>query len=109
MILIAVSMISLTLLRLLIPKFLIVREAIYSATALYVADSAIELCIYTTRVNTSSMDPAPTKERLIQYYTISGVTVQTDPASCPYIPPGTSFSLRSVGSYKGISRSLEVF
>lgn len=44
-----VVMISLSLIRLLLPKFLIVRESVYSAMALYAADSAMEWCLFEQR------------------------------------------------------------
>lgn len=108
MILSAVMMISIALFRVLIPKFLIVREAVYSAVSIYAADSAVELCLFTTRVNTSAWTVKPTQSRLVAYYSIPDVTIQTNPLNCSYQASGSA-SIRAVGSYKGISRSLEIF
>lgn len=46
LILISIMMISFAIMRLVLPKFKIAREAVYSAVAVYSADSASEWCLY---------------------------------------------------------------
>jgi len=48
---IATTSISIALMRILIPKFRVVREAVNSTVALYAADSSLEWCAYTNNVD----------------------------------------------------------
>jgi hypothetical protein len=108
MILITVVTISLALLKIVLPKFHIVRESIYSTIAFFAADSSVELCLFTGRIDTSGLATPPTQTLLLQNFTITGVNIVTTPASCPFNLAGTA-QIRSVGTYRGISRSLEIF
>ena len=100
-----VMMISISLMRILLPKVKVTSEAINSVIAIYAADSGMELCIISSRINSL---PIPSLAQLNNSYMIPGVTIQSYPNPCPYSPIG-SVSARTVGTYRGISRSLEVF
>ncbi|OGN01393.1 MAG: hypothetical protein A3B91_03615 [Candidatus Yanofskybacteria bacterium RIFCSPHIGHO2_02_FULL_41_29] len=107
LIMLSVMVISIALMRLLIPKFKIIRESIYSVVAVYAADSGMEWCIFANRNDLSAMSIAPGQPVNLQ--TIPGVTIQIygpSGATCLY---SESSDYRTVGSYNGISRSLEVF
>lgn len=107
MILSAVIMISLTLLKLLVPKFLIVRESVYSTVSFYAADSGMEWCLFSNR-NDPLLVTIPPKLTGLQ--ALSGATISyysnNAPTNCTYNAP---INYRTVGTYNGISRSLEIF
>jgi|SRR3989338_5525320 len=107
LIMITVMVISITLMRLLIPKLRIVRESIYSVVAVYAADSGMEWCIFANRKDINAMATPP--PQILSLQTIPGVTVQIygpSGATCSY---NESVDYRTVGTYNSISRSLEVF
>ena len=105
MIMATVMIISISLMRILLPKLKITNEAINSVIAFYASDSGMELCIISARNN---ILPIPNLSQLNSSFTISGVSIQIYPNPCPYSASG-AVSARTVGTYKGISRSLEVF
>lgn len=92
--------ITLTLTRIFIPRIKAVAEAIDSVGAVYTADSAMEWCLYNNRGN------SPT---LTQPVMANGATYQIynngTPSTCPN---GEALNYRTVGTYKGTSRSFEV-
>lgn len=106
LIMIAVMVISLSLMRILLPKLKVTGESISSVVALYGADSGLELCIFTNRVDTSAMTSPPTLSTLLTNFTIAGVNIQSYPNPCPF---NGAVGFRTVGTYRGISRSLEVY
>ena len=107
LVLLAVMIISLTLIRSFVPKLVISREAINSVVAIYAADSVIELCLISSRYNNPPLQ-IPSLSQLNDGFTISGVSMQSYPDPCPYSASG-DVSARAVGTYRGISRSLEIY
>ena len=59
LILIAVMTISFALMRLFLPKFKVVKEAVSSSVAFYAADSAMEWCLYSNRSGSVPIPPPP--------------------------------------------------
>lgn len=107
LILIAVIVIAIALIRLLLPKFASVRESIYSTVAIYAADSGLEWCLYSNRVDPTVRTIPP---QITTLSTVQAVTIQyyngAVSTTCPY---NTAVSFRIVGSFRNISRSLEIF
>lgn len=106
LILVSIMVISLALLRLIIPKVKIVREVGNSVVAVYAADTGMEWCLFSNRNNPSSI-AVPAKP--ISLVTVPGVTIQyyqnSNPTNCPF---DAVINFRTVGNYRGISRSFEV-
>lgn len=87
--------ITLTLLATYIPKVRAIRDAgAGSVGAIYAADSALEWCIYTNRGYSAL--PQPTMS--------NGSTYTISPADCTLRP----MDHQVVGTFRGVSRSLEV-
>lgn len=109
LILLSVVTISVALIRLIAPKFQITREVAHSMVALYAADSGMEWCLFSNRTDPAGPQPIPIK--LQQLNTISSVTIKyydfngAAVTQCTY---GATLGFRTVGIYKGISRSLGV-
>ena len=102
----AIVSMAITLVRTIIPKLYITREAIYSAVAIYAADSAMEWCIFSNRDDPASQPQVPPQPTL----SISGVSYQIyRDSSISSCTSGQSINYRTVGNYRGISRSLEVY
>lgn len=109
LILFVVLTISLALMRLLVPKFRTVKESVYSTVSLYAADSGMEWCIFSNRTDPAGPMTVPAQPASLN--TIQSVTIQyydsgNSPTVCPY---NSAIGFRTVGTYRGISRSLEVF
>ncbi len=92
--------ITLTLTRIFIPRIRSITEATDSLGAIYAADSAIEWCLYSNR----SKNPL-----LAQPVMANGATYQifsgNSPSSCP---GGGPINYRTVGTFRGVSRSFEI-
>lgn len=105
LIMVVVTTVSVALMRLLVPKFRIVKESVYSTNALYAADSGMEWCILSNRIDPSSAtipgQPTTVNSATILYYDLSN-----NLTTCDY---GGAVGFRIVGTYRGISRSLEAF
>jgi Tfp pilus assembly protein PilX len=110
LVLIAITTISLAILGLFIPKFKIASESISSVVAISVADSVMEWCLFSNRddpVNLPTVPPQPifsisTANLPITYQIYRGGAVST----C--LSGETPLDYRTVGNYRGISRSLEI-
>jgi len=96
----AILTITLTLTRIFIPRIRALGEATDSVTAIFAADSAMEWCLYNNREKTPSL-PQPTLSNGATYQIYS----DGSPSACP---GGESANYRTVGSYRGVSRSFEV-
>ena len=109
LVLIAITTISLALLRLFIPKFKIARESISSVVAISVADSVMEWCLFSNRDDPTGLPVVPpqpifsisTTNFPITYQIYRGGAVST-------CPSGETLDYRTVGNYRGISRSLTI-
>jgi hypothetical protein len=87
--------ITLSLAAIFVPKIRAISDAgAGSVGAIYAADSALEWCIYTNRAN-----PA-----LPQPIMANGATYSLSPNDCTIQP----LNHRAIGTYRGVSRSLEV-
>lgn len=110
LVLIAITTISLALLSLFIPKFKIAGESISSVVAISVADSVMEWCLFSNRDDPAGppvVPPQPTFSTStanfpITYQIYRGAAVSTCPSG------ETPLDYRTVGNYRGISRSLEI-
>jgi len=112
LVLIAITTISLALLRLFIPKFKIASESISSVVAISVADSVMEWCLFSNRDDPASspaVPPQPTfsisTANLPITYQIYRGGASGAVSTCP---SGEILDYRTVGNYRGISRSLEI-
>lgn len=109
LVLISITTISLALLRLFIPKFKVASESVSSVVAISVADSVMEWCLFSNRddpANPPVIPPQPgfsisTANFPITYQIYRGGVVST-------CPSGETLDYRTVGNYRGISRSLEI-
>ncbi|OGM97315.1 MAG: hypothetical protein A2817_03595 [Candidatus Yanofskybacteria bacterium RIFCSPHIGHO2_01_FULL_39_8b] len=107
LILLSIVTISVALIRIISPKFQILREASYSMIALYAADSGMEWCLFSNRTNPASSIPS----KLQQLNTIPGVVMgyyDFDGAGVSACPYNAELNFRTVGTYRGISRSLGI-
>lgn|SRR3989344_2274839 len=88
--------ITLSLAAIFVPKIRSISNAgAGSVGAIYAADSALEWCIYTNRGNPALAQPMMSNGAT---YTLSSNCAPTD----------QPFTARAVGTYRGVSRSLEV-
>ena len=90
--------ITLTLASIFIPKIRTISETANSIKALYAADSGLEWCVYKNRFP-SSVESQPTMANGSTFALYS----DGSPADCTIQP----LNYRSVGTYGGVSRSLE--
>jgi len=96
----AILAITLTLTRIFIPRIRSITEANDSIGAVYAADSAIEWCLYTNREKAPPLaQPVMSNGATYQIYR-NGV-----PSACP---GGEELNYRTVGNYRGVSRSFEI-
>lgn len=110
LVLISITTISLALLRLFIPKFKIASESVSSIVAISVADSVMEWCLFSNRDDPASPPVVPPQPTFsistanfpITYQIYRGAAVSTCPSG------ETPLDYRTVGNYRGISRSLEI-
>ena len=92
--------ITLALTRIFIPRIRSITEATDSIGAVYAADSALEWCLYTNREKVPPLSqPTMGNGATYEIYT-DGV-----PSVCP---GGEALNYRTVGTYRGVSRSFEV-
>lgn len=97
--------IGLTLSSLFIGKLKSAAAARDSVVALYVADSAAELCLYGAR---STIDQSPLSFSLDVTYQLINVSGGGDiTANCAALG-SASFQFRAIGKYRGTSRALEI-
>jgi hypothetical protein len=105
--------VSLGLIAIFIPKLRTIAESINSTTAIFAADSATELCIYEARkkvnydeasstMNDGTLDNGATFA--VKDLNPPGNFIQAD---CSALS-SASFSFRAVGTYRAISRALEI-
>mgnify|MGYP001613035434 CR=1 FL=1 len=74
-------------------KIKVSRDTRYSTTAIYAADSAIEYCLYVSR----HQDPLPTPAMT------NGALFTVTPPDCASLP------LKATGSFRGVTRTLEIY
>jgi len=105
LVIISIMITAITMVKLLVPKLRVASESVSSLVALYAADSAMEWCLLSNR-------DQPGPPNVPSQPTISinaGVTYQIYTGSSITIcPAGAALNYRTVGNYRGISRSLEV-
>lgn len=110
LVLIAVTTISLALLKLFVPKFKAASESISSVVAISVADSAIEWCLFSNRDDPLALPAVPPQPTFNIGTATFPITYQiyrgSDVSTCP--SGETPLDYRAVGNYRGISRSLEI-
>jgi hypothetical protein len=101
----AMLAIGLTLSGLFIGKLKSAAGARNSTTALYVADSVVEMCLYEAR---NTVDEPPMIFSNGATYEITGGPADTDITDdCSTLGSG-SFDFRATGSYRGVRRTLEI-
>ena len=87
-----------TLSAIFIPKLKIAGDVKRSVGALYAAESGIEWCLYVNRMGST---PQPVMENGATF--INGIT------NAPFVEANcSSFPIKSLGTYRGVTRSLEV-
>ena len=96
----AILAITLTLARVFIPRIRAITEAIDSVSAIYTADSALEWCLYNNRAKIPLLSQ-PTMSNGATYQIYNNGT----PSNCP---SGETLNYRTVGTFRGVSRSFEV-
>lgn len=103
-----ILIISFSVMTLLIPRLGIIRDSSSSVAAIYAADSALEWCIYESRyagnLNSPSMSAIWGSSR--PTYTITDLTAPVPGDICPL---DQTLSHRAVGTYRGVTRALELF
>lgn len=92
--------ITLTLTRIFVPRVKSITEATDSIGAIYTADSAMEWCLYNNREKDPIL-PQPVMGNSATYEIYSDGT----PSACP---GGETLNYRTVGTYRGVSRSFEI-
>lgn len=91
--------ITLTLVNIFIPRLRTYSESTSSTGALYAADSAMEWCLYTAREKPPLPQPVLSNGATYEIYQ------NGTPSDCP---GGETLDYRTVGTYRGVSRSYEV-
>lgn len=113
LILTVILTVSLGLIALFIPKIKTVAESVNSTVAIFAADSATELCIYEARKAVNYNEPASTMNDgtldngatfTVKDLNPPGSFIQADCSSIS----SSSYSFRAVGTYRSISRALEI-
>lgn len=92
--------ITLTLVNIFIPRLRAISESQNSATAIYAADTAMEWCLYIAREKPAV--PQPTMSTGATYVIYDSTGAET------LCPAGEELNYRSVGTFRGVSRSFEV-
>ncbi len=96
----AILTITLTLTRIFIPRLRSITEATDSIGAVYAADSAMEWCLYNNREKSPSLSqPILNNGATYQIYS------NGNPSTCP---GGETLNYRTVGTFRGVSRSFEI-
>ena len=93
--------ITLALGNIFLPRLRTSTEAINSVAAIYTADSALEWCLHEQRARTPSVS-VPTMSITATYVIYFGSGL----ASCT--PAETPLNHRAVGTYRGVTRSLDM-
>lgn len=100
LILSAILAMTLTLTKIFIPRIRTITEATNSIGALYAADSAMEWCLYNNREKSPLLvQPVMANGASYQIYRNNSLSV------CPV---GETLNYRTVGKFRGVSRSFEV-
>ena len=100
LILSSILAITLTLTRIFLPRVRSITEATDSIGAVYAADSAMEWCLYNNREKAPPLaQPVMSNGAAYQIYNNS------TPSACP---GGEALNYRTVGTWRGVSRSFEV-
>lgn len=94
--------ISFSILGIYLPKIKTIRESSNSMGAIFAADAIIEWCIYEARVVGNAAAPTLSNGST---YTLNGETPPFGTDHCPY---SAVINDRAVGTYQGVSRSIEV-
>jgi Tfp pilus assembly protein PilX len=103
--------IGLTLSGLFISKLRGAAAARDSMVALYAADSAVEICLYEARTGTTDPEPRLVFPSGVLIQITDITPTQTDITSdCSVLSaaPSASFGFRATGTYRGVSRTLEI-
>ena len=110
LVLIAITTISLALLRLFIPKFKVASESVSSVVAISVADSVMEWCLFSNRDDPAGPPVVPPQPTFSISTANFPITYQIYRGGAVSICPSgeTPLNYRTVGNYRGISRSLEI-
>lgn len=96
----SVLAITLTLTRIFVPKVKSITEATDSIGALYAADSAMEWCLYSNREKNPPLS---------QPVLGNNATYEIYNNNVPSVCPGAeTLNYRTVGTYRGVSRSFEI-
>ena len=96
----AILAITLTLTRIFLPRVRSITEATDSIGAVYAADSAMEWCLYNNR-GKAPLLPQPIMTNGATYQIYNGGV----PSACP---SGEVLNYRTVGTWRGVSRSFEI-
>jgi len=113
LILAVIMTITLTLIRILVPKIRAVNESVKSVVAIYAADSATEVCLFESRRRTTIPRTTPllTNGALFTITSISHVNgspvVVNITSNCMPLGPAT-FSFQAIGEYQGVTRALQI-
>lgn len=92
--------ITLALTRIFIPRIRSITEATDSVSAIFAADSAMEWCLYSNRGKAPPLSqPTMSNGATYQIYN------NNIPSSCP---SGEVLNYRTVSTFRGVSRSVEV-
>lgn len=100
--------IGLTLSGLFISKLRSASAARDSTIALYVADSATEVCLYEARQKTVEPDPRLTFQNSAGFQIVDTSPAQTDITVDCSVLGSSSFGFRATGTFRGVSRTLEI-
>ena len=106
LILSVLTSISLTISAILLPKLRIASDAPKSAAAISAADSGLEWCLYLLR-DKPTPEPLPAPSfggggSVVVYYPLDSTNIATCAST------ESPLSHRAVGSYSGVTRSLEI-
>jgi hypothetical protein len=113
LILSAMLAIAFTLSGIFLAKLKTISEATSSTTAIYAAESAVEVCLYEARKNVSyGRTTLPGGQKTIltngAFFRIDlGFAGNDVTDSCQSIA-GTTFQFRATGTYRGVNRAFEV-
>ena len=110
LVLISITTISLAILKLFIPKFKVASESVSSVVAISVADSVMEWCLFSNRDDPANPPEVPLQPIFNISTGIFPITYQIyRDGAVSTCPSGeTPLNYRTVGNYRGISRSLEI-
>lgn len=99
--------VGLTLIGIFLPKVKSIAGTVNSTVALFAADSASEMCLYETRKNqTVSRNGFILTQG--ESFTIASLSAQPVDVTGDCKVLGQKFRFRAVGTFRGVSRALEV-